>query len=874
MAHLKPWQRALVALAIGKILLGVGLYATAFIVAGPPPRDVIKLSCMLAYGVAAGLLLILGRADLRATLLGIVFLLVAAVFADPAALLFTGDSGVVKAIHGLFALQVDAFSGFFLWFFLREFPRVGTFGARRRVTRLAMRASLIVGVGLFVANVAYFIASLGPATERLHALLFEFARGNISGLYWPLQYALAIPALPTLIWNARVAPITERRRLSILIGGLVVGAAPTLLWVFAAAVSPGFLERFPIGPAGWVLYPTLLSTPFTAGYAVLVHQALNAPLIIRRAIQYAMARYTILTLALLPMVLLVATAYRQRNVPLSGLLGGASGLLFFGLVVVAVVAWQGRRELLERVDRKFFREQFDARRILGALVDSCRRASSQAELAKSLCTEIDRALHLESLAVLFLDGEARAFRSPLNETRPLDRESFLIRRMSITDEPIEVDLARGRGISTLSDADRVWLADAGGRMLFPMKNSEGEVTGFIVLGEKKSELPFSNEDRTLLSTVASTAAISSTLLGATPATAAETEAAGSPRSARELATACMVCGLLDEPFVNACTRCSGPMVPAPVPLILAGKFRLIERIGEGGMGVVYRGIDLSLERQVAVKTLPRMSPDQATRLRHEARAMATIAHRNLALIYGAESWNGLPILIVEFLPGDTLATRLKSGPLPVQAALELGMALTDVIGALHTAGILHRDVKPSNIGFAADGTPKLLDFGLARLLSRASVSARNTTDARLAGVPVSTDPGVFKDVRETGSIDGQIVGTPLYLSPEAVAGQPPEPSFDLWSICVVLFEAIAGVNPVQGASILETLKRIREGQVLSLADVSAGANPDLDAFFRRALSPHVAARPATAAELRGQLAALLARRLAPSVLAVRSSTKP
>jgi len=266
--------------------------------------------------------------------------------------------------------------------------------------------------------------------------------------------------------------------------------------------------------------------------------------------------------------------------------------------------------------------------------------------------------------------------------------------------------------------------------------------------------------------------------------------------------------------------------------VLAGKFRLIERIGEGATGVVYRALDLELNRAVAVKTLAKLNPDQSVRWRREARAMAAVVHPNLAIIYSADSWNGMPILVVEFLSGGTLSKRLAEGAWCTHDALSLGIALADVIGALHGVGILHGDIKPGNIGFSPDGVPKLLDFGLARAFVLDSL-----TREQLAG------------------------GTPLYLSPEALAGRPPDPSFDLWSVCMVLYEVIAGVNPARDSTVALSLERIRTCAIPELSEFVPHAEPDLCAFFRNAFAPVAASRPRDAAILREQLIQLR-RRLA------------
>ena len=150
--------------------------------------------------------------------------------------------------------------------------------------------------------------------------------------------------------------------------------------------------------------------------------------------------------------------------------------------------------------------------------------------------------------------------------------------------------------------------------------------------------------------------------------------------------------------------------------MLPGKFRFERRIGTGGMGVVYRGIDLSLGRAVAVKTLRRVSPEDAMRLRREARTAAAVSHPHLAPVYGMETWQGTPMLVMELLEGGTLTQRIEKGRLEAAETVELGIAMAEALEHLHASDILHRDIKPSNIGYTRDGTPKLMDFGIARVM--------------------------------------------------------------------------------------------------------------------------------------------------------------
>ena len=194
--------------------------------------------------------------------------------------------------------------------------------------------------------------------------------------------------------------------------------------------------------------------------------------------------------------------------------------------------------------------------------------------------------------------------------------------------------------------------------------------------------------------------------------------------------------------------------------------------------------------------------------------MATVTHSAVAQIHGIESWRGRPFLVVEFLSGGTLADRLRRGPVPAARALDIAALLADALAALHEAGYLHGDVKPSNVGFAADGSPKLLDFGLAR----------ETNDATSQG------------------------GTARYLSPEMLSGRPAEEADDVWSLCVMLYEMVSGEHPFAGGGTGEVKDRIRRQRLGRGAPSVAGSGPSATvvAFAAMMLTARRSARPATA----------------------------
>ena len=276
--------------------------------------------------------------------------------------------------------------------------------------------------------------------------------------------------------------------------------------------------------------------------------------------------------------------------------------------------------------------------------------------------------------------------------------------------------------------------------------------------------------------------------------------------------------------------------PAPSPAAgRLGRYRILHRLGQGGMGIVFAAEDESLGRKVAVKTIAEPDESARKRFRREARAAAGVNHPNVCQVYEIGEDSGQLFIAMELLEGEPLSARLSRGAMPVPEAIALGRGILSALGALHATGIVHRDLKPSNVFLTPHGV-KLLDFGLARPLPQELTQSLET------GTEL-TRPGL-------------LVGTPRYMAPEQVLGHEVDARTDLFSAAVILYEAVAGRPAFLGTSVVEALSATLHEQPPALAGDAAVVG--LDRVLRRALAKRPDDRPASAAEMADELAQVAA----------------
>src|SRR6266446_2374380 len=270
-------------------------------------------------------------------------------------------------------------------------------------------------------------------------------------------------------------------------------------------------------------------------------------------------------------------------------------------------------------------------------------------------------------------------------------------------------------------------------------------------------------------------------------------------------------------------------------------FRIIEKLGEGGMGVVYKAVDIRLDRPVALKFLPdNMAQDSQAleRFRREARAASALNHPGICTIYDIGEQDSRTFIAMEFIDGETLRSHIRGKALPLEETLKLGTQIAEALDAAHSEGIIHRDIKPANIFVTKRGQAKVLDFGLAKLVPKGVAKA----GADFSG-----------ELPESTSIVGIISGTPSYMSPEQIRGDNLDPRTDIFSLGLLLYEMATGRQAFGGGTGGMVIEAVLTRSPASARSINPGIPPRLEEIINRALHKDRDQRYQQAAEIRAEL---------------------
>ncbi len=299
-----------------------------------------------------------------------------------------------------------------------------------------------------------------------------------------------------------------------------------------------------------------------------------------------------------------------------------------------------------------------------------------------------------------------------------------------------------------------------------------------------------------------------------------------------------------------------------VPGTRLGSYEIVSALGAGGMGEVYRARDRRLGREVAIKVLPEAverEPERIARFEREARVLASLNHPHIAGLYGMELAGDRHFLIMELVEGETLADRLRRGPIPVEEALRIAIQIADALEAAHEKGIIHRDLKPANIKISPDDQVKVLDFGLAKAME---------PEAR-PGADATHSPTLSMMATQAG----MILGTAAYMSPEQAKGLPADHRSDVFSFGSVLFEMLTGRQPFQGDTAPDILASVLVREP-DLSPLPASLNSRLTDLLKRCLDKNPKRRWQAVGDLRAELQSIAKNPWNVPALAVGARPRP
>jgi len=638
----------------------------------------------------------------------------------------------------------------------------------------------------------------------------------------------------------RAQGVEEKRRARWIAVGSLAGILPYVAVRLLATLGvPGADYSSPIG-----ILPAAL-IPIATGYAILKHRLFDIHVVLRRGLQYLVARNVLRFILALPALAVLYSLVTNANRTIGEVVLHNYG--FIVLVVLIAVVLRYQRRLASWLDRRFFREGYQQERILLALIDDLRTLDSIPEMGVRVGTELVAALHPESVYFFYNSPKDRAYIQGFGtdqraEGLQIPEGSALPVLLANTDQAVSVESLPTNGAPLMSWS---WLYALRLDLVVPLNRADGSPVGFLLLGRKKSEEPYSLADRSLLLGLAHQMAVSCDNLLLQERVMRQQRTNEQMRSRVEgLGTAwlqeCPQCGRCFDSSLRACSEDGTElMLSSPVHRLLDGRYRLDRVLGRGGMGTVFEALDERLHRRVAVKLVQAgrtANPAWLRRFGREARALARLNHGNIVLTYdfGAVD-DEVAYLVMEFVAGTTLRAEIDRGPIsPGTAAAWFGQLL-DGVKAAHAAGIVHRDLKPENllIAHSLDGGEriKIADFGIAKWQTPDSDSVSLT-------------------------LPGTIVGSLRYMAPEQLAGQAVDVRSDLFSIGVMVFEALTGKLPFGGANHAERMASMEQESEL-LESALRGA-PALQATLRKCLARSAKDRFASAEELQKELIPRLA----------------
>jgi hypothetical protein len=700
--------------------------------------------------------------------------------------------------------------------FCAVFPRPRLFTTRRSWPWWLVGVALLATTGIDL-DFVWFPVYGGAGGPRVPAFVLagEFPLGFIF-VAWAI-------ALFVASYRKMDAP-SDRRRLRLVLAGFAITAA-TLSVDMALMAAPSAIQPVRLAAAWQFCWVVLLSAAaLCTAYAILRHRVFDIHVIVRLGLRYAAARGVLLAVVPSVAVVLALDLLVHRSRPL-GEIATERGAIYLVLVAAALALHVKRKPWMDGLDRRFFRERYDAYRLLAGVADDVRQSASFDVAAHHVMARVGDALHPARAAVMVRAAGETFFESAASiggSTPSVPAGAKLVSLARLLGKPLEnAQAGTGWLARQLPAIEIAFLRRAGVEWLFPVSLRGTGAEAFLLLGPKRSQEPYSREDRQLLQAVATSLGL---LL---------------ERGLSSGFAECPACGSCYGAGATDCARDLAALVKSPYSRTLAGRYRFDRRLGSGGMGVVYEAFDAELKRQVAVKVIrPELfaSPDALARFRREARIAARLSHPAVVSVHDfGVAEDGRAYIVMERLKGHTLREEMRErGALDPGIALEILGGVAEALALAHEQGLVHRDLKPENVFIERSGqrvVARVLDFGLAKPLG--------------AGATETVLP----------TVAGGLLGTPAYMSPEQLRGDSPTEGWDVWALTVVAFEMLAGTHPLASF-----------GHSMIPAAGGAGAVPSMAAtalalpareFFERAFAADSTRRPSSVRQVVEELRAAL-----------------
>ena len=740
-------------------------------------------------------------------------------------------SGWPASVYWLMQFAVGPHLGFSFHFYSRVFG-----GERRRLVSKILVAFFYVW-GTCQAVFLALVWDRHPFLPVLtffwdHPRFFVAANIAVSGFYLVAPASICI-AIGYSYFRAQ--SVEERRRARWIVAGSLAGIVPYFVLRLGNVLGiTGVDFRGPLG-----ILPSAL-IPLATGYAILKHRLFDIHVVLRRGLQYLVARNGLRFVLALPALALLYSLVTNANRTVAEVVLHNS--IFIVLVVLLAIVLRFRQRLGSWLDRRFFREGYQQEQILLALIGDLGNVDSIPEMGERVARKLTDALHPESVYFFYHSPKDRAFVRGFGTDERADgllipESSALPVLLAGSDRAMSVESFPSNGVPLMSWS---WLYTLRIDLVVPMNRADGAPVGFLLLGRKKSEEPYSPTDRGLLLGLARAMAVGCENLSLQERVLRQQRSNEDMRArvegiSTEWLQECPDCGRCYDSTVHTCSIDGTELVlSSPVHRLLGGRYRLDRVLGRGGMGTVFEALDLRLNRQVAIKVVQAgrtVNPAWLRRFAREARALARLNHENIVLTYDfGIVEDEVAYLTMEFVPGATLRTELDRSPIPPAEAADLFRQLLDGVQAAHAAGMVHRDLKPENLLIARtlDGQAqlKIADFGIAKWHEPDSESASLT-------------------------LPGTIVGSLRYMSPEQLEGQPVDARSDLFSIGVIAFEALTGKLPFSGSSHAERMVSISNDTGRFESEFQGA--PLLLATIRKCLSQDPGDRFASATALQAEL---------------------